>query len=63
MGYDSAKQKHSEFPPACLINFYANEVEGQEQSKVIAVEHDCLQLIDVKRKEIKKLKVGLSGGE
>jgi hypothetical protein len=39
MGYDSSKQKHSEFPPqiSCLVNYLGNEAEGQEQSKVIAV--------------------------
>ena len=43
-----------------MINFYGNESEPQECSKVIAVEHDCLQLIDVKKKEIRKLKISAS---
>ena len=60
MGYDSSKQKHSEFPPRGLINFFDNEIEGQDCSKVIAVEHDCLQMIDVKKKEIKKLKMKIN---
>lgn len=37
-GYDSSKQKHSTFPPRMLINFYANESDFHEQTKVIAVE-------------------------
>jgi hypothetical protein len=44
-------------PPKALINFYANESDSQDTSKVIAVEHDCLQLIDVKKKEIKRLSI------
>ena len=40
-----------------MINFYGNEIDSQECSKVIAVENDCLQLIDVKKKEIKRLKI------
>jgi hypothetical protein len=43
------------FPPKELINFYANESEVTECSKVIAVENDHLQMIDVKKKEIKRL--------
>jgi hypothetical protein len=62
-GYDSSKQKHSTHPPLMLINFYANEKEFHEQTKVVAVEHDSLQLIDVKKKEIKKLRVGGSEGD
>ena len=56
-GYESSKLKHSVLPPRGLIDFYGNESEPQECSKVIAVEQDCLQLIDIKKKEIRKLKM------
>lgn len=61
-GYDSSQQKHSLHPPRGLINFQSNEFPIQECSKVIAVEHDCLQVIDVKKKEIKKLMIKNEGG-
>ena len=45
-------------PPRGLINFLDLEYQNpHDQSKVIAVEQDCLQLIDLKKKEIRKIKI------
>mmetsp|Transcript_11064 Transcript_11064/g.16814 ORF Transcript_11064/g.16814 Transcript_11064/m.16814 type:complete len:181 (+) Transcript_11064:1913-2455(+) len=45
------------FPPAGLINFFGNETDISEHTKVVVVEHESLSIIDVKRKDIKRLKV------